>query len=251
MKSIGWQIIKHKNEKGSMPSLISVCILKNNKFFQMKNINKLVVMLLMICIIAAFTTSCKKDYLTDGGVHAEKSTLSTYDYLKVNKYHYFDTTLLIIDHFNLKDSVNQAGTFFAFTDFSVQSLLINFGYANLDSLYAHSTSKLITQYLFSDSSITLRNATLAPVEYPDWAGDTAKCAVKKVAGNYNINLVNTSPSFSYFTLQYIKINGVLDGSPNAPSDDPIDVTFSCQTSDIKTATGTLQVLSNTAIINKL
>jgi hypothetical protein len=217
----------------------------------MKHLNKLVSLLLMVSFLAAFTTSCKKDYLKDGGVSSEKSSLSTYDYLQANKYHYFDTTLLIIDHFNLKDSVNRAGTFFAFTNFSVQSFLKNSGYANLDSLYAHTTSKLITQYLFSDSSITLRNANLSPVKYSNWAGDSAKCAVKKVAGTYNINLVNTSPSFGYFTLQYITVNGALDGSANAPPGDPVDIFTSCQTSDIHTATGTLQVLSNTALIKKL
>lgn len=218
----------------------------------MKNINNFLLASAMICIIAAFSTSCKKDYLTDGGASSPNTSLSTYDYLKANKYHYFDTTLLLIDHFNLKDSVNKAGTFFAFTDFSIQSFMISFGYTSLDSLYAHTTSKLITQYMFSDSSITLNNATLVPVIHANWAGDTARCAIDKVQGTYGINLVNTSPSFNYFTLQYIKINGVLDGSPDAPPNDPVDVRIPCQTTGIKTSTGTaLNVLSNILQLNKL
>jgi len=218
----------------------------------MKNINNFLLITAGACIIAAFTTSCKKDYLTDGGTSKANTSLSTYDYLKANEYHYFDTTLLLIDHFNLKDSVNKAGTFFAFTDFSIHSFMINSGFSSLDSLYAHTTSKLITQYMFSDSSITLDNATLKPIIHANWAGDTARCAIDKVQGNYGINLVNTSPSFNYFTLQYIKINGVLDGSPNAPANDPVDVTIPCQTTGIKTSTGTtLHVLSNTLQLNKL
>lgn len=218
----------------------------------MKNINNFLLIVAMVFIIAAFSTSCKKDYLTDGGTSSPNTSLSTYDYLKANKYHYFDTTLLLIDHFNLKDSVNKAGTFFAFTDFSIQRFMTGFGYASLDSLYAHTTSKLITQYMFSDSSITLNNATLIPVIHANWAGDTAMCAIDKVQGNYGINLVNTSPSFNYYTLQYIKINGVLDGSPNAPANDPVDVRIPCQTTGIKTSTGTtLHVLANILQLNKL
>jgi hypothetical protein len=218
----------------------------------MKNINNFLLITAVACIIAAFTTSCKKDYLTDGGTSKANTSLSTYDYLKANQYHYFDTTLLLIDHFNLKDSVNKAGTFFAFTDFSINNFMINSGYSSLDSLYAHTTSKLITQYMFSDSSITLANATLIPVIHDNWAGETARCAIDKVEGNYGIYLVNTNPSFNYYTLQYVKINGVLDGSPNAPADDPIDVAIPCQTTGIKTSTGTtLHVLSNTLRLNKL
>lgn len=219
----------------------------------MKNINNFLLTSALVCIMAIFASSCKKEgYLTDGGVSNPHTSLSTYDYLKANRYHYFDTTLLLIDHFNLKDSVNMAGTFFAFTDFSIQKFMTNLGYGSLDSLYAHTTSKLITQYLFSDSSITLNNATLVPVIHANWAGDTAMCAIDKVQGTYGINLDNTSPSFNYYTLQYIKINGVLDGSPDAPPNDPLDVTTPCQTTGIKTSTGTtLHVLSNVLSINNL
>jgi hypothetical protein len=45
----------------------------------MKHLNKLVSLLLMVSFLAAFTTSCKKDYLKDGGVSSEKSSLSTYE----------------------------------------------------------------------------------------------------------------------------------------------------------------------------
>lgn len=214
----------------------------------MKNLNKLVSLLLIVFALAAFTSSCKKDYLKDGGVSNEKSTLSTYDYLQSNRYNYFDTTLLIIDHFNLKDSVNKAGTFFAFTDFAIQRLMVNSGFDNIDSMYAHTSSKLITQYLFSNNGITLKDAVLTPVEYTSWAGGSEKYAVNKVPGTYNINLVNTSPSFGYFTLEFITVNGELDGAANVPPGDPVDIFTLCQTSDIYTATGTLHVLANTALI---
>ena len=204
-------------------------------------------------IIFLVFTGCKKDsYITDGGVHNENTNLSTYDYLNAHAYHYFDTTILLIDHFNLKDSVNKSGTFFAFTDFAVERFMQDNHYDNLDSLYAHTSSKFITQYLFSDNNITLENASLTPVEYPNWAGTLAPSAVKKNQGVYNVDLSSSSPAFNYFVLYYTKINGVLDESPNRPPDDKLDASVACQTSGIKTATGTtLHVLANTASLNKL
>lgn len=209
--------------------------------------------LLLVASIAGTLFSCKKDaYLTDGGTSQAYTSLSTYDYLKNHQYHYFDTVVLLIDHFNLKDSVNKAGTFFAFTDFSVQSLMTLLNCETLNQLYDSVSSKLITQYLFSDSSITLANTTATAVQRANWAGAAALSAIKKVQQSYGINLTNSAPVFNYYTLQYIKINGVLDGSPGAPANDKADVALSCQTTGIKTSSGTtLHVLSNNAALNKL
>ncbi|HEU4904422.1 MAG TPA: hypothetical protein VFT06_16565 [Flavisolibacter sp.] len=208
---------------------------------------------LILCAAVTLATSCKKgDYLTDGGLHNAQSTLSTYDYLKGHTYHYFDTTILLIDHFNLKDSVNKAGTFFAFTDFSVKRLMDDNGYTSLDDLYANSSSKLVTQYLFGDKNITVDKTSLNAVSAVNWAGVSAPSAVRKLEDQYNIYLTSSAPGFQYFTLAYIKVNGVLDDSPGAPANDPVDVTLPCQTTGILTASGTtLHVLTNAAILNKL
>jgi hypothetical protein len=199
--------------------------------------------------------ACKKnDYLTDGGLAKAVTPLSNYDYLANHNYHYFDTVVLIIDHFKLKDSVNKAGTFFAFTDFSVTTLMNALQVTTLNDLYSKVTSKLVTQYLFSDAGITLDNAGEAAKQYANWAGnDTTLSAVKKIENTYVVNLSSSSPAYRYYTLQYVKINGVLDGSPNMPPGDVADVTIPCQTTDIKTGNGatTLHVLANTAPLNKL
>lgn len=215
----------------------------------MKLINTLLATVLTISFI-----SCKKDnYLTDGGKAQEKTSLSTYDYLAGHTYHYFDTVILIIDHFNLKDSVNKAGTFFAFTDYSVSTLMNTLQVTSLADLYTRISSKFVTQYMFGDSSLTLANASEAAVQVPNWAKDgSALSAIKKTEGSYGINLVNSAPAYSYFTLQYVKINGVLDGTPNAPPGDVPDISIPCQTTGIKTSSGTtLHVLANTATLNKL
>lgn len=210
-------------------------------------------------IIATFAllaaSGCKKDdYLTDGGQATAVSPLSNYVYLANHAYHYFDTVVLIIDHFNLKDSVNKAGTFFAFTDFSVAALMNTLQVTTLDELYSKVSSKLVTQYLFSDAGITLDNAAETAKQYENWAGDAmALSAVKKIENTYGVNLQNSAPAYTYYTLQYVKINGALDGSPNMPPGDVADISIPCQTTGIKTSNGatTLHVLTNTAALNKL
>jgi hypothetical protein len=219
----------------------------------MKKFNKYIFFAVIGWMALSTLPSCKKaTYLTDGGLSKAKSTLSTYDYLKGNEFHYFDTVIALIDHFNLKDSVNKAGTFFAFTDFSVNTLIANLGAVSLEDLYNHVSSRLLTQYMFSDTALTLANATLAPVQVPNWAGDTALSAIDKIPLAYTVYLTNSAPVFNYYTLQYVQINGVLDGSPNAPANDPPDTYVSCQTTGIQTATGTtLHVLVNNAVLKVL
>ena len=219
----------------------------------MKNIRKYIFPAAIIMVLLSGMLSCKKAaYLTDGGISSAKSSLSTYDYLKGHKYHYFDTVILLIDHFNLKDSVNKAGTFFAFTDFSVNILMKKLNVTSLDSLYAKISSRLLTQYMFT-ATLTLSSASSTlPVQVPDWAGSAAPAAYTKSSFAYTVYLTNSSPVFTYYTLAYIQINGVLDGSPAAPANDPPDLVISCQTTGIQTATGTtLHVLINNTPLNIL
>jgi len=219
----------------------------------MKKNRKYIIPAAIIMIMLSGLLSCKKAaYLTDGGTSTAKSSLSTYDYLKGHKYHYFDTVVLLIDHFNLKDSVNKAGTFFAFTDFSVNSLMKSLSVTTLDGLYAKISSRLLTQYMFTNT-LTLNNASsTTAVQVPDWAGNAAPAAYTKAPFAYTVFLTNSSPVFTYYTLAYVKINGVLDGSPGAPANDPPDLVISCQTTGIQTATGTtLHVLINNTPLNIL
>lgn len=208
----------------------------------MKRMYKYFLLILASC---AAVTACKKDnYLTDGGVHNPVTPYSTYDYLAANQYHYFDTVLKIVDHFNLKDSVNKAGTFFAPTDYAVNRLMTSLEVKELADLYPKVTSKLITQYLFSDATITLDKATTTPAIYTNWADTIA--GVKKTAFTYG----SVTSTFTYYILQYVKINGYPDGTAGAPANDPTDFLLNCQTTGILTSTGTtLHVLSNAATLS--
>lgn len=213
----------------------------------MKNIIIAIFLLLMLA------AACKKNsYLDDGGTHDPHTSLSTYDYLKANAYQSFDSTILLIDHFNLKDSVNKAGTFFAFTDYAINLFMINAGFSSMQQLYDNVSSKFLTQYMFGSKDLTVDAATTSTVQYPNWAADTVLSGLRKIGLNYPVFLTNSVPSFSYYTLQYVKINGVVDGSPGAPPDDVTDVYLSCQTTGILTSSGTtLHVLVNNAPLRKL
>jgi hypothetical protein len=195
----------------------------------------------LIISIALVAISCNKNYLTDGGTSKANTSLSTYDYLAGNTYHYFDTVLLIADHFGLKDSMNNSGTFFAPTDFSVNALMLTLNVTTLDSLYNHITSKFLTQYMLSDKGLTVTTATVAPEAHTTWA-DTI-CAVKKTAFTETV----ANSAFNYYVLQYVKINGQMDGVNGPVGNDPADVVLNCQTEGIQTSTGTtLNVLANNA-----
>ncbi|TDW96052.1 hypothetical protein [Dinghuibacter silviterrae] len=196
---------------------------------------------LLIISIALLALSCNKNYLTDGGTSKANTSLSTYDYLAGNTYHYFDTVLLIADHFGLKDSMNMSGTFFAPTDFSINALMNTLNITTLDSLYNHITSKFLTQYMLSQKGLNVTTATVAPEAFPNWA-DTI-CAVKKTAFTETV----ANSAFNYYILQYVKINGQMDGVNGPVAGDPADVVLNCQTEGIQTSTGTtLNVLANNA-----
>src|SRR5687768_195256 len=113
----------------------------------------------IIPVIACFTllaVSCKKkDYLTDSGVHSVSTPLNNYDYLKQNSWKLFDTLLMVVDRFNLKEEVNNANTFFAPTNYSINRFMLarlaekqatsSKAAYTLDSLYKYITADSIRQ----------------------------------------------------------------------------------------------------------
>lgn len=203
-----------------------------------------------ILLGACLMFSCKKDgYIRDTGVHEANTRLSTYDYLKSNNQ--FDTLAGIIDHFNLKDSVNKSATFFAFTDYAVRRFMNTSGITTVDELYHTVSSKFLTQYMFS-GKITTDELTLNPVTYANWAGAAAPSVIYKTENIEYISLTSSAPAFTFYLVRYKSILGVDDSDPNRPSDDPADIIMNCQTAGINTATGTvLHVFTNNADLNKL
>ncbi|XHR97284.1 hypothetical protein ACFJIV_11890 [Mucilaginibacter sp. UC70_90] len=219
-----------------------------------------VALLLLFCLGA-----CKKNsYLTDGGLQKAATPFSTYDYLKNNKFHQFDTLLTLIDFYKLKDSINNSKTFFAPPDMAINLLMkritikrevdgaiLSSPITTLKQLTDSVSANLFKQYMFNQT-ITLDGAGITAVSYANKAGSAAPCAIKKVAGISSVYLSNSALSYNYYTLEYVVVNGTIDG-PSGPSPgDLVDANLPCQTSGIQTSTGTtLHVLANFAVLRKL
>ena len=210
----------------------------------MKRFTTLVIMLLCGIVLV---TSCKKnDYLTDDGIHSAKTPLNTYDYLKSNQYKLFDTFLLVIDKFGLKDELINAKTVFAVTDYSIkrymdlrkaalQQINENKTYT-LDSLYKEMTADSVRQYFF-DEKITLQDAVIEPEVKPITSQGNTPCGFSKrmwtvleLNGNDGglPNWTNT-PAYG---LYYTKVRGTLDVPGVTPPANEIDIKVLCQTTGI-------------------
>src|SRR5687768_6853865 len=147
----------------------------------MKN-NKLILITLALLLLLA--SSCKKAaYLTDGGIHSSKSPLSTYEYLRQHGWKSFDTLIMVVDKFNLKDEVNNAGTFFASDDYSIKKymdlrlaqkkLTNDLAKYTLDSLYKDITADSIRQYLFREKIMLADVPKVQPAPFTSLANTTA------------------------------------------------------------------------------
>jgi hypothetical protein len=210
----------------------------------MKRFTTLVILLLCGIVLV---TSCKKnDYLTDDGIHNAKTPLNTYDYLKSNQYKLFDTFLLVIDKFGLKDELINAKTVFAVTDYSIkrymdlrkaalQQINENKTYT-LDSLYKEMTADSVRQYFF-DERITLQDAVIEPEVKQITSQGNTPCGFSKrmwtvleLNGNDGglPNWTNT-PAYG---LYYTKIRGALDVPGVTPPANEIDIKVLCQTTGI-------------------
>lgn len=89
-------------------------------------------------------------YLTDEGLHDPNIEVSKVEFLERNSWQLFDTLVLLIDHHNMREEVNNAPTFFAATDYAFE------GYGNLplDTLYKRIPADTLRDYIFKEK-ITL------------------------------------------------------------------------------------------------
>ncbi|MDR2275204.1 MAG: hypothetical protein LBF27_30110 [Sphingobacterium sp.] len=206
--------------------------------------------------------SCKKDGVIDGGLSDPRVNMTTYDFLKSHPRHLFDTTLMIIDKAGLKDKVNNAGTFFVPTNYSIRLFLlakqnelrktdeqINF---DLDSLFKYYSPKMLRDsmsvYLFNDRIVRdnlTETGTIFQTQEP-----TSKLLVtleKSTSGDYTEDgIISQGPKLLYLTKIYGERDVIRDGSLSDPSGQASlnDTKVLCQTSGIITTTGIVHVLNN-------
>jgi len=225
----------------------------------MKNITKLIIVFVIAsCMLAA----CKKDnYIVGGKLESTTTTLSTYDYLKNNRFKMFDTLLMLVDKAGVKDVINQQGiTFYAPTDFAINNYLqkksleaqkVNpFAKYTVDTLIKYDLAKFkdsLNTYIIPQK-VTYSSLTQSGVVF-----NTAKQGSKAVISfetTYDPNLgytsaVSTAPKVEYYTFIKGKLPTVVVAS-SIP--DTVGVRVLCQTSGLTTSTGQLNVLSNSHVL---
>lgn len=157
--------------------------------------------LLFVLTLAA----CQDDYLTDGGVHSAETELTVYECLSQNKYHLFDSLVLLIDHLELEEQINNSGTFFAPTDYSIERYLevktdtLVDRTGNVDTLYTFSdmldeiTTADLLQYAFAED-ITLDNASVPGDELTTLA-ETQVTVKKELTTDDQYYVYSSSPVY--------------------------------------------------------
>ena len=205
--------------------------------------------------IAGFSlVACKKNYTIGGSKFNAQVNVSTYDYLKTNKL--FDTLVIMLDKAGLKDEVNQAGTFFAVTNFSIRSFVKDRGDSvrlwlndenypyTFDSLDIPSLRDTLRSYMFKDR-IT-RDMIPAKGVYRQ-ANDGEMRLIQLLATtDYTSSVFTTAPQYLYLT-KIIPWNGypVPADSTGLGGVQPQQLLQAvCQTSGILTTTGVLHVVNN-------
>ena len=203
---------------------------------------------LLLCLAGTFTAGgCKKDYTSGGSLSNPVTPLNNMDYLSANQYHQFESTVMIINKLGLATEVNNAKTFFAFTDFSVL-LYMNLKLAarqninpaavyTIDSLVKEISADSVRQYLFNQT-IELSSATLyTPPNYiiPTITslGNTTMVAYRQLQTGAPYTTMTLAPTYLLY------FGKTAAGAP------PTGIL--CQTTGIKTSNGntTLHVLANT------
>ena len=206
------------------------------------------------------TVACKKSYTIGGSTFVAQVNMTTYDYLKTN--HLFDTLVMMIDKTGLKDELNQAGTFFAFTNYSIRRYVDakgddlrlirndeNMPYT-FDSLNLSALKDSLRSYMFADR-FTRDNITRNGLWRQSRSGEYRLMQLVPTTDYTNQNVFTTEPQYIYFT----KIIA-LPGHP-VPTDstqlgsvvDEQRLENLCQTTGILTTTGVLHVLGNSHTFN--
>lgn len=206
-------------------------------------------------LLLTIAASCKKAaYLTDGGVHDPRTPLSTYDYLAQHPWKIFDTLVIVLDHYGLKDKVNTANTFFAPTDYSIARYMtarlaekqaVNAAAVyTLDSLYKDIRADSLQQYLFTDKILLAEAQELQPRLHTSQTETGIKMGVMKegqTGGVYTER--SNAPTY---LLYLVKVRGDIDVPGQVPPANESDIRVLCQTTGILPQNGqkVLHVLSN-------
>jgi hypothetical protein len=186
---------------------------------------------LLTSLVVVVCMSCDYEYLTDGGVHNPHVDMTTYDYLASHSWHYFDTLITLIDHHNMKEEVNSAGTFLVVTDYSFKRYMrLNW---TMDSLKKYVTADTLRNYLFND-----------PVKFEDLSTSEPNEFVSRSGREFGFELVEqTGFQYTEWTntpVYLLSINRRINS---------LEIKNFVQSSNIQTNTGVVHAMANTHIFN--
>ena len=211
-------------------------------------------------LLLTATLSCKKSYTIGGSKFVAQVNVSTYDYLKTN--HLFDTLVIMIDKMGLKDEVNQAGTFFAVTNYSIRNYVLakqaylqvienneNLVYT-FDSLDLPSLKDTLRTYMFKDR-ITRDNISKIGEWRNSDEGDPRWIQLIPTTDYTNQNVFTTDPEYIYLTkvIPQPGFSVPTDSTQLGQVDPSQELQTLCQTTGILTTTGVLHVLANSHTFN--
>lgn len=206
-------------------------------------------------VIGLMLNACKKSFTIGGSKFNPQVNMSTYDYLKTN--HLFDTLVIMLDKAGLKDEVNQAGTFFAVTNFTIRDFVQirgdsvrlwlndeNYPYT-FDSLDIPSLRDTLRSYMFHDR-ITRDLITPRGLYRKTNEGEMRLIQLIATSDYTNGDVFTTPPEYLYLT-KIIPWNGypVPVDSTGLDGVQPEQLLQTlCQSSGILTTTGVVHVLNN-------
>ena len=220
----------------------------------MKNYKILGLLFVLICTVVL---ACKKDdYRVGGDLHNPKINMTTYDYLKSNKYGLFDTLLLLVDKAGIKEKINQQGaTFFAPTDYAIKNYVEarTLRIQRVDPFKKWTVDSIIKYELprFADSLDIYFVKNYLPNDQLTATGSIYKNSKN---GNVVVSYEQTTngdlgynenssvaPKIVYYTYLYQQLPSDFKVADIAW---PVGVRTRVQTSNAQTTTGALHVLNN-------
>ena len=216
---------------------------------------KLLITFAASALLLTAVISCKKSYTIGGSKFVAQVDMTTYDYLKTN--HLFDTLVIMIDAMGLKDEVNQAGTFFAVTNYSIRNYVLAkqtaeqllYNNENLvytfDSLDLPSLKDTLRTYMFKDRITRDNISQIGEWRYSN-EGDPRWIQLIPTTDYTNQNVFTTDPKYIYLTkvIPQPGFSVPTDSTQLGQVDPSQELQTLCQTTGILTTTGVLHVLAN-------
>lgn len=211
----------------------------------------------MILVMSLSIFSCKNDeYKIGGSLHDPNVNMTTYDFLRSNQFGMFDTLLMLVDKAGLKEKLNQSNkTFFVPSDYSInkyveaRTLAIQkvdpFKQWTVDSIMKYEMSRFADSLnlYFIDQNIVNDDLNAQGILFDNLVNNQVVVSYEETDDTNLGNNSNSStkPRVVYFTYLYSELEPNFDVTK---IEYPTGTRTLVQTSNVRTTTGSVYVLSN-------